>query len=58
MKEIKLKNSDIETVKMDIEFIHWTCPYCGAKDRTIEWSIKDQELFCMKCHKTTKYSWE
>jgi len=58
MKEIKLKNECVETVKMDTEFINWTCPNCGDKNRTIEWDMRNQELFCNKCHETVKYSWE
>lgn len=57
MKEIKLKNECIETVKMDTEFINWKCPNCGSKNRTIEWTISNKELFCIHCTKTTKYSW-
>lgn len=58
MKEIKLSNSCIETVKMDTEFINWVCPYCNKVNRNIEWIIHNQELWCNKCHNTTKYSWD
>ncbi len=60
MNEIKLTNSSVETVKMDTEFINWICPNpdCNNKNRTIEWDISNQELFCNKCHETVKYSWE
>lgn len=58
MLEIKLKNENVETVKMDTEFINWTCPKCGGTHRTIEWAINNQELWCSKCEETVKYSWE
>ena len=58
MIEIKLKNENIEQVEMITEFINWTCPKCGKKHRTIEWVIKEKELFCTECLETVKYSWE
>lgn len=58
MKEIKLKDSSVETKKMDTEFIHWECPTCGKAHRTIEWALSNKELWCDKCEETVKYSWE
>jgi len=58
MEAIKLTNECIDTVKMDTEFINWKCPNCGKAHRTIEWAVHNQELWCDKCKKTIKYSWE
>ena len=59
MKTIMLNNSDVVGEKVYTEYIHWTCPNCNKKNKTVEWlmdSIK-KEMFCCNCNQTVKYDW-
>ncbi len=58
MKIIKLKTTDIETEEVPTEFVNWVCPECGKIQRTIEWNIENEELWCLKCEIAFKISWE
>ena len=59
MLEIILKDSDVKTKKVDVEYINWTCPKCDNKNVTNEWlmdSLK-KEIMCDKCSVIVKYAW-
>lgn len=54
------KDFTIEQRRMVVEFFIWSCPNCGKKQRTMEFSanLLKPELFCGDCCKYTRYAWE
>ena len=57
MIEIKLKDEDVSSKKITVEYLNWTCPHCESKQSTMEYLITNKELFCNKCYETVKYIW-
>ena len=52
------KNVEIVSKHMEVEFFKYTCPYCGAEQEEIEFSVRDDKLFCSECNKYIKLLWE
>lgn len=48
----------IESEKMTVEYFVWDCHKCGNRNRTLEFNVSNYTLWCISCHKETKYSTE
>jgi hypothetical protein len=46
----------IESEKMTVEYFVWDCPNCGRHNRTLEFNVSNYLLWCIDCHKETKYT--
>ena len=41
-----------------VEYFIWKCPHCGKDNKTIEYAVNNQKLFCSGCLKFIPYMWE
>jgi transposase len=55
---IHKKDFKIIQVREIVEYFIWNCPNCGKDCKSMEYSVRDKELFCSNCSKFFPYSWE
>jgi hypothetical protein len=51
------KDFRIEKSRMVVEHFVWDCPNCGKTNRTLEFNVKNNKLWCDGCYKETTYAW-